>query len=112
MSISDDIDIVRRTHDFDMPTATYQPEVLNVARAAERLADETERLTTRLAEIAKRLTTTCIAPDVYAGMDRCPCGYGGPWPCPTTEAAWIARGVTDLAATRRQLIGPPPDDDH
>ena len=43
-TIDEDIDTVRRTHDFDLGDAPYQPEVLSVARAAERLADEVERL--------------------------------------------------------------------
>ena len=43
-SIDEDIEEVRRPHDFDSGDAPYQPEVLAVARAAERLADEVERL--------------------------------------------------------------------
>lgn len=108
MTIRDDIDAVRQSHDFDMGTAPYRPEVLIVARAAERPADEVERLAAQLAEIAKRLTE-CAVPDAYSGMNLCPCSYGGTWPCPMTEAAWIARGITDLGAERRRLIGPPPE---
>ena len=43
-SIDDDLAEVHRAHDFDSPDAPYQPEVLAMARAAERLADEVERL--------------------------------------------------------------------
>ena len=43
-SIDDDLAEVHRAHDFDSPDAPYQPEVSAMARAAERLADEVERL--------------------------------------------------------------------
>ena len=44
----------------------------------------------RLQQIAQRLTP-CPIPDVTEGWDLC--AHGLPWPCPTTEAAWIARGL-------------------
>lgn len=50
-----DIEEVRRAHDFDSPNAPYQPEVLALARAAERLADEVERLR---AEVVRREGST------------------------------------------------------
>lgn len=43
------IETVRQPHDFDGPDAPYNPEVLAVARAAERLADEVDRLRARIA---------------------------------------------------------------
>ncbi len=42
----------------------------------------------RLAAIAERISA-CPAPDVLAGYDQC---EHGTWPCPATEAAWIALG--------------------
>lgn len=52
----------------------------------------------RLAAIAARLQP-CAMPDVAGGEERCGCGHGL-WPCPSTEAAWLARGLdpTDEAA--------------
>ena len=44
-----------------------------------------ERLT-RIAE----LISACPAPDVMQGYDQC---AHGTWPCATTEAAWLARGI-------------------
>jgi hypothetical protein len=56
--IDDDIAEVRRAHAFDGADAPYQPEFLTVARAAERLADEVERLrdalTAPLLELAEQ----------------------------------------------------------
>jgi hypothetical protein len=43
----------------------------------------------RLAAIAGRISP-CPAPDVLAGYDQCQ--HGTTWPCPATEAAWLARG--------------------
>jgi hypothetical protein len=47
-------------------------------------------LEARLQQIAQRLTP-CPIPDFTDGWDLC--AHGLPWPCPTTEAAWIARGL-------------------
>lgn len=47
-NLADAIETVRRPHDFDGPDAPYNPEVLAVARAAERLTDEVERLQARI----------------------------------------------------------------
>jgi hypothetical protein len=39
------------------------------------------------------LITPCPAPDIADGHIACPCGYYyGPWPCPASQAAWIAHG--------------------
>jgi hypothetical protein len=38
------------------------------------------------------LLTPCPAPDVEAGWDLC--AHAQTWPCPTTRAAWLARGLT------------------
>ena len=43
----------------------------------------------RLAGIAERISP-CPAPDVMQGYDQC---AHGTWPCATTEAAWLARGI-------------------
>lgn len=61
-----------------------------------------ERLRHALDGVAEGLAP-CAVPDVAAGFDRCPCGYGGTWPCPTTEAAWLARGVDPASEARRIL---------
>ena len=53
------------------------------------------------------LLNECPPPDVYGGYDLCP--HGQPWPCATTKARWLARGVTDPTAEARRLMGPPPD---
>jgi hypothetical protein len=49
-----------------------------------------QQLEQRLQQIAQRVTP-CQIPDVAGGWDLC--AHGLPWPCPTTEAAWIARGL-------------------
>lgn len=59
-----------------------------------------------LAEIAN-LLDECPPPDVYGGYSDC---LHGPWPCDTTRARWLARGVTDEQAENRRLIGPPPSE--
>jgi hypothetical protein len=56
----------------------------------------------RLAGIAARVTP-CGPPNVMEGMDSCPCGVGGTWPCPITEAAWLARGVDRDDEVRRVM---------
>lgn len=48
-NVDEAIETVRQPHDFDGPDAPYNPEVLAVARAAERLADEVDRLRARIA---------------------------------------------------------------
>lgn len=58
-----------------------------------------------LQEIARRITP-CPIPDVANGWDLC--AHALPWPCPTTEAAWIARGLDrdeQIAAAQRWLRG-------
>ncbi len=55
-----------------------------------------------LAAVAERLHP-CPIPDVLAGEDLCPCGDGAGWPCPSTEAAWLARGLDPGAEARRLL---------
>ena len=49
-----------------------------------------QQLEQRLQQIARRVTP-CPVPDAAGGWDLCP--HGLPWPCPSTEAAWIARGL-------------------
>lgn len=49
-----------------------------------------EQLEARLQQIAQRISP-CPVPDVSEGWDLC--AHGVPWPCPSTEAAWIARGL-------------------
>jgi hypothetical protein len=56
----------------------------------------------RLDAMAERLHP-CAAPDVFNGFDLCPCSYGGAFPCPTTEAAWLARGLDPVAESRRVI---------
>lgn len=53
-TIMDDLALVRAPHNFDMGDAPYQPEALAVARAAERLADEVERLRSELLAVQLR----------------------------------------------------------
>ena len=55
----------------------------------------------RLAAIAERIEP-CVMPDIGAGEELCPCGCGR-WPCPTTEAAWLARGADPLQEAQRQI---------
>jgi len=43
----------------------------------------------RLTGIAERISP-CPPPDVMQGYDQ---GAHGNWPCATTEAAWLARGI-------------------
>lgn len=43
-SITDDLDEIRRPHDFDCAHAQHQPEVLFFARAAERVAAALSRV--------------------------------------------------------------------
>ena len=47
----------------------------------------TAELEQRLQQIAQRISP-CPMPDVADGWDLC--AHGLPWPCLTTEAAWIA----------------------
>lgn len=58
-------------------------------------------LTQRLQQIAQRLTA-CPIPDVTNGWDLC--AHGLPWPCPTTEAAWIARGLDRDKQVRAHVV--------
>jgi hypothetical protein len=64
---------------------------------ASPTATELER---RLQQIAQRLTP-CPIPDFSQGWDLC--AHGLPWPCPSTEAAWLARGLDRDAQVRAQL---------
>jgi hypothetical protein len=57
----------------------------------------------RLAAIGA-LISPCGAPDVVNGYDLCPCG-GGTWPCPTTRAAWLARGLDPEEQVRLAVAG-------
>ena len=43
-SIADDLEEIRRPHDFDSAYAQHQPEVLLFARAAERVAAEIQKM--------------------------------------------------------------------
>lgn len=63
----------------------------------------------RLDAIAARLEP-CSAPDVFNGYDLCPCGFGGAFPCPTTEAAWLARGLDPMAENRRGIDAMRPEE--
>ncbi|MEU7631727.1 hypothetical protein AB0C34_17315 [Nocardia sp. NPDC049220] len=63
-----------------MPTRT-QP-----AATAAPTATPTQRL-----DAIATLIHSCSAPDIDASYDLC--AHGQPWPCPTTRAAWIARGL-------------------
>jgi hypothetical protein len=56
----------------------------------EQHVADVDELEGRLLQIAQRLTP-CPIPDFTHGWDLC--AHGLPWPCPTTEAAWIARGL-------------------
>lgn len=58
------------------------------------------RLEQRLQQIAQRLLP-CPVPDVADGWDLC--AHGLPWPCPSTEAAWLARGLDLGQQVRAQL---------
>jgi hypothetical protein len=58
-----------------------------------------------LQEIARRISP-CPIPDVDNGWNLC--AHGLPWPCPTAEAAWIARGLDrdeQVSAAQRWLRG-------
>jgi hypothetical protein len=55
---------------------------------------------TRLGRIAS-LLAPYPTPDLDGGSDLCTCGSGEPWPCPATQAAWLARGIEpDTEAAR------------
>ncbi len=43
-SIAEDLEAIRRPHDFDSADARHQPEVLLFARAAERVATELQKV--------------------------------------------------------------------
>ncbi len=49
-----------------------------------------QQLQDQLNQIARRLIP-CPVPDIAGGWDLC--AHAVPWPCPITEAAWIARGL-------------------
>ncbi len=54
------------------------------------MAGPSTELEARLQQIARRISP-CPAADVAEGWDLC--AHVLPWPCPSTEAAWIARGL-------------------
>jgi hypothetical protein len=59
------------------------------------------------------LIRPCPPPDIAAGHATCPCGLGCTWPCPPTQAAWLARGLdpdTEITRviTRAQATRPAP----
>lgn len=56
----------------------------------------------RFARIAE-LIVACPEPGIASGMDMCICGSGEVWPCSTTQAAWLAGGLTVEDEMRRQL---------
>jgi hypothetical protein len=60
-------------------------------------------MTTTVATQLAELLQPCPAPDTMAGFDLCPCLYGGSWPCQTTRAAWLARGLDPATEVRRVL---------
>jgi hypothetical protein len=62
------------------------------------MATATE-LEQRLQQIAQRLMP-CPIPDFTEGWDLC--AHGLPWPCPSTEAAWLARGLDRDEQVRAQ----------
>jgi hypothetical protein len=49
------------------------------------------------------LLAPCPTPDLDGGTDLCPCGSSEPWPCPATQAAWLARGIDPPAEVARIL---------
>ena len=55
--------------------------------------------TARLALIAD-LLVECPPPRVADGDDRCPCRTGETWPCPSTQASWLSRGLDPDAQVR------------
>lgn len=64
----------------------------------------------RLERIAS-LISPCPPPDVFEGMDRCPV-HGGDWPCNTTKAAWLARGLDRSEAQRAAIDALPKPADY
>ncbi len=68
--------------------------------ANDTVAAQALRLEQRLQQIAQRLLP-CPVPDVADGWDLC--AHGLPWPCPSTEAAWLARGLDPAEQVRAQV---------
>jgi len=60
--------------------------------------------TERFAAIAD-LINPCPEPGVYDGNDMCVCRSGEVFPCSTTQAAWLARGL-DIAEANRAALEP------
>jgi hypothetical protein len=58
----------------------------------------------RLAVIAG-LISPCPEPGVYDGNDMCVCRSGEVFPCSTTQAAWLARGL-DVAEENHRVLEP------
>lgn len=75
-----------------------------MAQNPSRLPNTATTLTPaeRLAAIAERLHP-CSPPDIFNGFDLCTCGTGTVFPCPTTEAAWLARGLDPVKENHRVI---------
>lgn len=65
-----------------MPTPTHNP-----TPPRPRLGDPVARLA-----VIAELLDPCPVPDLAADVDTCD-AHSEPWPCPTTSAAWLARGL-------------------
>jgi NTP pyrophosphatase (non-canonical NTP hydrolase) len=85
------------------------------ALLAEMAEAERDRLQATLAKIAESIDP-CGPPDVANGYDLCPCDSGSLWPCSTTWAAWLARGLDPdeevarvMRRVRNELIAASPD---
>lgn len=81
-------------------TGRGQPEQARQSRTARRRAPMTtiEQAEQRLRQIAQRVIP-CPMPDIAGGWDLC--AHAVPWPCPITEAAWIARDLDRDEQIRR-----------
>lgn len=72
-----------------------------VGDAAEDVLPPVLMLVQRLAFIAL-LLEPCPPPKLADGYAECTCDTGVPWPCTTTQAAWMARGQS--AETEVQAV--------
>ena len=59
--------------------------------------------TERLAKIAELLPGPCPEPGIADGMDMCICRSGEVFPCSTTQATWLARGLDPAEENRKAL---------